>query len=630
MQQGNGNNWWKMWAPYWKFFESQYLDSAVLEKLSPYLSSPILLIGAGQGLVADELRRRGFVVQGIDFQRDMIEEGVRRRGVTSILADARDLPFKGKAFKTVIITTGVVDHSCDKEHIKRITSEANRVISPFGNLIVAFYQISPPVEQIYRRLGALDPEEKFHMKRIFEISVHPRPWRCVPMICEWTKKSYLMTMLRLIYTSMTLPKYLKENNRKFHDILELAKKDNVDPAKLIHSLPVDLPYRKETDIRELLADLGLKNCHFDFHDECITARYYKSPLLTARKEDARKSLPQGSSETEPVIRARDLCKKYGKAKHYAVDRLNFTIGSGTVYGILGPNGAGKTTTLMMLSGLLEPSKGTIRFFKGGAPINGREIKRMIGFVPQDLALYLKLTARENLRYFAGLYGMHGESLARRVDELLELVGLRERADELVNHYSSGMKRRLNLAVGLTHEPMIIFLDEPTVGIDPQSRNCIFESVIELKNKGATILYTTHYMEEANKLCDRVAIMDRGKILLEGRPAELVGHFGLGRLVFKTGAAIPGSFVKALAALAPVHNTDQSPERLTINTAGDAAQNVKIIEDILKVAAQHGVDMSLINIVEPTLESLFLDITGRDFRDSQDEGAEEQVHARING
>ncbi|MFH1436807.1 MAG: ABC transporter ATP-binding protein, partial [Pseudomonadota bacterium] len=491
-------------------------------------------------------------------------------------------------------------------------------------------QISPSVEQIYRRIGALDTEEKFHMKRIFEISVHPRPWRCVPMICEWTKKSYLMTTAGLIYTSMTLPKYLKESNRKFHEILDLAKKDNVSPEKLIGGLPVDLPYRKEPEIRELLAGLGLENCHFDFHDECITARYYKSPLFTTRKEDARKSRPRASEEAEPVIKAKDLCKRYGKAKHYAVDRLNFSIGSAAIFGILGPNGAGKTTTLMMLCGLLEPSKGTIRFYRGGDPVNGREIKRMIGFVPQDLALYLKLTARENLRYFAGLYGMHGESLARRVDELLELVGLRERADELVNHYSSGMKRRLNLAVGLIHEPMIIFLDEPTVGIDPQSRNCIFESVSELKNKGATILYTTHYMEEANKLCDRIAIMDRGKILLEGRPSELVGRFGLGRLVFKTDAAVPGSFIKALAALDSVHNTDQSPKRLTINTAGNAEENVRIIEDILKVAAQHGVDMSLINIVEPTLESLFLDITGRDFRDSEDEGTVEQVFTRING
>ncbi len=228
---------------------------------------------------------------------------------------------------------------------------------------------------------------------------------------------------------------------------------------------------------------------------------------------------------EWIIRTEGLGLRYRGSDEDAVHDLGITIERGTIQGILGPNGAGKTTTMSMLCGLLEPTRGRILFCDD---VDARSVRRSIGFVPQDLALYPGLTGRENLQFFGRLYGIAGNSASRRIDALLEMVGLEERADEAVRRYSTGMKRRLNLAAGLVHAPAIILLDEPTVGIDPQSRNRILEAVLELKRGGASILYTTHYMEEASRLCDVVSIMDRGKVLLEGEPAALVAEHGRSR------------------------------------------------------------------------------------------------------
>ena len=225
-----------------------------------------------------------------------------------------------------------------------------------------------------------------------------------------------------------------------------------------------------------------------------------------------------------IIRTEGLCLRYRGSNADAVHDLAITIPKGTIHGILGPNGAGKTSTLSMLCGLLEPTSGTIEF--------SDDIDRQsIGIVPQDLALYTGLTGRENLQFFGRLYGITGDEAGKRIDSLLSMVGLEDRADDRVRRYSTGMKRRLNLAAGLVHSPTILLLDEPTVGIDPQSRNRILEAVIELGKNGTSILYTTHYMEEVSRLCDAIAIMDHGRVILEGEPAALEAEHGSLETVF---------------------------------------------------------------------------------------------------
>ena len=228
-----------------------------------------------------------------------------------------------------------------------------------------------------------------------------------------------------------------------------------------------------------------------------------------------------------AITVRNLQKTYGS--HPAVNGITFSIARGEIFGLLGPNGAGKTTTISMLSGLLEPSGGSVMVDGMDLAQNLARMKAKIGLVPQDLALYPTLSARDNLTFFAQIYGLRGKHLRQRVDAVLEMVQLADRADDPVDTYSGGMKRRINLAAGLLHQPDILFLDEPTVGVDPQSRNAIFESIQALNRGGLTILYTTHYMEEAQRLCHRVAIIDRGQIVALDTPANLIRQVGEGIL-----------------------------------------------------------------------------------------------------
>src|SRR6478609_8682907 len=210
-----------------------------------------------------------------------------------------------------------------------------------------------------------------------------------------------------------------------------------------------------------------------------------------------------------MIEAEDLRKSFGATP--AVAGVSFSVRAGETFGLLGPNGAGKSTTIAMLTGALAPDGGSIRLAERGAP-NEPATRRMIGVAPQTLSLYEELTAVENLRFFARMYGLSGAKLAERIEWALEFAGLADRRSGRVKTFSGGMKRRLNLAVALVHEPQVIFLDEPTAGVDPQSRNHIFERIEQLRGEGRTVVYTTHYMEEAQRLCDRVAIMDGGRIL----------------------------------------------------------------------------------------------------------------------
>lgn len=207
----------------------------------------------------------------------------------------------------------------------------------------------------------------------------------------------------------------------------------------------------------------------------------------------------------------------------AVDGLDLTLTKGEIFGLLGPNGAGKTTTISILSTILRPKAGTVMVDGLDLHRKKRAVRRIIGLVPQEIALYPMLTTRENLRFFGKLQGLKGERLRGRIDETLAAVGLTSRADQLVGTFSGGMKRRANLAVGMLHQPRLLFLDEPTVGIDAQSRQLIMEQIETLRDGGTTVLYTTHYMEEAQRLCSRVAIMDQGRILIQGTLDQLLAH-----------------------------------------------------------------------------------------------------------
>ncbi|MCF6188288.1 MAG: ABC transporter ATP-binding protein [Desulfobulbaceae bacterium] len=228
---------------------------------------------------------------------------------------------------------------------------------------------------------------------------------------------------------------------------------------------------------------------------------------------------------EHAIRAETLVHRYAKAGEPALNDCSLTVRRGEFYGLLGPNGAGKTTIIALFSGLFMPDSGRISIMGMNFCDHARKIKRIIGLVPQETALYDKLTARENFVFLGKLYGLNGRRLRNRVSECIQIAALSEHADHRVSTFSGGMKRRLNLAAGLLNDPDLLFLDEPTVGIDAQSRNLIHQQLLQLNRNGTTILYTTHYMEEARKLCSRIGIIDRGQLLTEGTPDQLLEQEG---------------------------------------------------------------------------------------------------------
>jgi ABC-2 type transport system ATP-binding protein len=272
----------------------------------------------------------------------------------------------------------------------------------------------------------------------------------------------------------------------------------------------------------------------------------------------------------------------------AVDGLSLQVRAGEVFGFLGPNGAGKTTTISIAIGLLAPDAGTVDLGGHGSPTLPA-VRARIGIAPQALALYDGLSARENLEFFARLYGVPSADRRRRADELLALVGLADRAGHRVATYSGGMKRRINLAAALVHDPPLVLLDEPTAGVDPQSRNAILDIVRSLRDRGRTVVYTTHYMEEAQRLCDRVAIIDHGRLLACGTVDELIGrHGGESLVTVQHGAGLEGEPREER------FHTSEPIGELTRRMAGGGVVGVKIDR--------------------PSLESVFLQLTGRSLRD----------------
>jgi ABC-2 type transport system ATP-binding protein len=311
---------------------------------------------------------------------------------------------------------------------------------------------------------------------------------------------------------------------------------------------------------------------------------------------------------DTVLNVDGLVKRYGD--RVAVDHLSFNVKKGEVFGLLGPNGAGKTTTLSILSSLLNADGGTITVCGHDLKKARRKVKPLIGIVPQEIALYPSLSARDNLNFFGRVYGLKGGQLKARVNETLTAVGLADRAGDAVQSFSGGMKRRVNIAAGLIHHPQILFLDEPTVGVDPQSRNFIFEYVEHLKAEGMTVIYTTHYMEEAERLCDRIAIVNEGKIIALDTPAGLIKLLGGGivRLGLKPADAV--LLMKPAGDLPHVKAVMTKEDALEIEVL-DA--NKALIE-LLDLCNANNTPIQSLEVLQPNLESVFLHLTGKRLRD----------------
>jgi len=315
-----------------------------------------------------------------------------------------------------------------------------------------------------------------------------------------------------------------------------------------------------------------------------------------------------TGDGEVMLRCTDLHKSYGSLT--AVDGVSFEIRSGETYGLLGPNGAGKTTTISIVAGVLEADSGEVTLDGRRMTPSALDAKELIGYVPQDVALYPDLSARENLRFFASLYRIERREARERVAEVLEVVGLAERADEQVKKYSGGMKRRLNIAVGLIHRPALLILDEPTVGVDPQSRNSILDSIEALSREGMAVLYTTHYMEEAERLCDRVGIVDLGHLIAEGPPRSLTAELGQAEHITMV---VEGDLARAVAAVdaLPVAGRttgDQGVVDVLVTEAESA------LPEVMQAVLGTGASIRSITIQEPDLEVVFLHLTGKRLRD----------------
>ncbi|NMC47397.1 MAG: ATP-binding cassette domain-containing protein [Chloroflexi bacterium] len=309
-----------------------------------------------------------------------------------------------------------------------------------------------------------------------------------------------------------------------------------------------------------------------------------------------------------ALRAEGLKKYYKNIK--AVDGVDFSIKEGEIFSLLGPNGAGKTTTIHLLTGLFAPDAGDAYIFDNSISQNALKAKALMGVVPQEIALYEDLTARENLLFWGRLYGLKGAQLKQRVEEILELIGLQERQRQKVAKYSGGMKRRVNIGIALLHLPRLVIMDEPTVGIDPQSRRHILDNVLELNKKGMTVLYTTHYMEEAQELSDHIAIMDQGKIVACGTHAELVKLIEEKDRVELILSQDGGKVLQAWKELEGVSQVMEEDGKVTL-LVDDSNQ---VLPELFKIANRNTARIASVAIHEPNLETVFLHLTGKALRD----------------
>jgi ABC-2 type transport system ATP-binding protein len=308
-----------------------------------------------------------------------------------------------------------------------------------------------------------------------------------------------------------------------------------------------------------------------------------------------------------MINVSNVSKNYGTLR--AVDALSLTIESGESFGLLGPNGAGKSTTISMLSGLFPPDRGSISI--GGHDLwqEPMAARRLMGIVPQDVALYPALSALENVAFFGRLHGLKGTELRKRCQEVLELVDLWDRAKEQVKTYSGGMKRRVNIAAGLVHRPKLLLLDEPTVGVDPQSRRAILDVIKELNSSGMTVLYTSHYMEEVAELCRYIAVMDKGRVIAQGTQAELHALLGDADYV-RIETAEPLSDVSYLEAMPNIKQVAVKGSELTVTVQNGG----QVLAAMVNAFAAHKVEITGVKVEQANLEAVFLHLTGRTLRD----------------
>ncbi len=304
----------------------------------------------------------------------------------------------------------------------------------------------------------------------------------------------------------------------------------------------------------------------------------------------------------PVLDLIDIRKSYGRTE--ALAGVSLTVQPGELFGLLGPNGAGKTTLLAILAGLSEPTAGAVKLFGDAFDPRARAARKLIGLATQDLAIYPELSARENLRFFGELYGLGRADLRSRIDEMLGAVSLKDRADQLAGTFSGGMKRRLNLAVALVHRPRLLLLDEPTTGVDPQSRNHIFERVQALNAEGLTVIYTSHYMEEVQALCPRIGILDHGRVIACDSRESLLNR--LDTALTLTMAEPTSAWLASARQLPGARSVEWSHGNLQVASPEAAALLPKLLA--------HGAAPSAIDVKAPTLESVFLSLTGRALRD----------------
>lgn len=309
-----------------------------------------------------------------------------------------------------------------------------------------------------------------------------------------------------------------------------------------------------------------------------------------------------------LIEIKDLIKRYDR--NIAVDNINLKIQEGEIFGLLGPNGAGKSTTINMLCGLIDPTSGEIIIDGLKISKKNTEYKRNLGLVPQQIAIYESLSAEENIQFFGKLAGLKGSLLKERITESLEFVGLLDKRKAVPKSFSGGMKRRLNIACAIMHHPKIIIMDEPTVGIDPQSRNHILQAIKKLNSLGSTIIYTSHYMEEIQALCSRIAIIDHGKLIAEGTTSELKNQVSSDEKIKINVRDVNYNSIEEIKAISGVTAVDYSGNSLQIITKH--AQS--LLQDILFILSKNQNTIIGLELLEPDLESVFLTLTGRKLRD----------------
>lgn len=309
-----------------------------------------------------------------------------------------------------------------------------------------------------------------------------------------------------------------------------------------------------------------------------------------------------------IVEVNNLIKRY--KDFLAIDHLNLSIQEGEIFGLLGPNGAGKTTTIGVLTGLTGYESGEIKIFGKSFKSHEMEIKREVGIVPQEIAIFEDLSAYDNVTYFGKIYGLRGKLLRERVEEALQFTGLLEKGKSSPKHFSGGMKRRLNIACAIVHRPKLIFMDEPTVGIDPHSRNHIMESIRELNRRGSTIIYTSHYMEEIEELCTDIVIMDHGRVIAKGTKDELKSLIATDEKILIECSNPAYTLVDNIRQIPGVKQCELDGTRLTVTSQKDHKNASKIIDCMFRL----DVEIRSFHVEKSTLEDVFLTLTGRTLRD----------------